>query len=152
MDKFDVVIVGGGIVGLATAWRLNQTRPDLQIAVLEKEANVGDHQTGHNSGVLHSGIYYRPGSLKAVNCREGKIAMQAFCSEQGIPFELCGKVIVATQEQELPALKRIYERGQANQIRCEWIDRHRLKELEPHAGNSGDPRPGCRHRQLPPSL
>jgi L-2-hydroxyglutarate oxidase len=133
MDKFDVVIVGGGIVGLATAWRLNQTRPDLQISVLEKEANVGDHQTGHNSGVLHSGIYYRPGSLKAVNCREGKIAMQAFCSEQGIPFELCGKVIVATQEQELPALKRIYERGQANQIRCEWIDRHRLKELEPHA-------------------
>ncbi|MFN5322807.1 MAG: L-2-hydroxyglutarate oxidase [Planctomycetota bacterium] len=133
MQTTDVVIVGGGIVGLATAWQLTQCRPDLRIALLEKEANVADHQTGHNSGVLHSGIYYRPGSLKAINCREGKIAMQAFCTQEGIPFELCGKVIVAVTEQELPALQRIYERGQANQIRCERIDRERLRELEPHA-------------------
>ncbi|MFN9881727.1 MAG: FAD-dependent oxidoreductase, partial [Planctomycetota bacterium] len=133
MQTTDVVIVGGGIVGLATAWQLTQCRPDLRIALLEKEANVADHQTGHNSGVLHSGIYYRPGSLKAINCREGKIAMQAFCTQEGIPFELCGKVIVAVTEQELPALQRIHERGQANQIRCERIDRERLRELEPHA-------------------
>lgn len=132
MQSFDVVIVGGGIVGLATAWRLNQIRPDLQLAVLEKEQQVADHQTGHNSGVLHSGIYYRPGSLKAINCRDGKLAMQQFCSEEGIPFQLCGKVIVAVNEQELPGLKRIFERGQLNQVRCEWIDQNRLRELEPH--------------------
>lgn len=132
MQAFDVVIVGGGIVGLATAWRLNQCRPDLQLAVLEKEQQVADHQTGHNSGVLHSGIYYRPGSLKATNCREGKLAMQDFCTEEAIPFQLCGKVIVAATAAELPGLQRIFERGQANQVRCEWIDRDRLRELEPH--------------------
>jgi len=132
MEKYDVAIVGGGIVGMATAWRLNQLCPRLSVAVLEKESQVGEHQTGNNSGVLHSGIYYKPGSLKAINCREGKWAMQEFCKEQGLPFELCGKVIVAVEEKELAGLQKIYERGQANGIQCTLIERDRLKELEPH--------------------
>jgi len=101
--------------------------------VLEKEGDVGNHQTGHNSGVLHTGIYYKPNSLKAVNCREGKLAMQAFCESERIPYEICGKVIVATSEAELPALERIHERGRANGVRCSMIDTERLAELEPHA-------------------
>lgn len=133
MEHVNVAIAGGGIVGLATAWRLTESRPDLRLAVFEKESNVAEHQTGHNSGVLHSGIYYKPGSLKAVNCREGKRAMEQFCREQNLPFELCGKVIVATNENELPALKSIFERGQANQVDCQLISRERLHELEPHA-------------------
>ncbi len=130
--RADIAIVGGGIVGLATAYRLLEHDPKLRVVVLEKEARVGVHQTGHNSGVLHSGIYYRPGSLRAVNCREGKRAMEEFCRREGIPFDLCGKVIVAVEEWELPILERIYERGQANGVRCELIDRQRLLEIEPH--------------------
>ncbi len=132
MQQFDVVVIGGGIVGLATAYQLSRRQPDLSIAVLEKEAQLAHHQTGHNSGVLHSGIYYRPGSLKAINCRLGKQAMQEFCEQHNIEFDVCGKVIVATNESELPALDRIYERGQKNQVRCEVIERERLLELEPH--------------------
>ena len=128
----DVVIVGGGIVGLATAMKLLERRPGLNLVVLEKEPAVGLHQTGHNSGVLHSGIYYKPGSLKAENCRIGKKAMEAFCAEEGIPFDVCGKVIVALGEGELPALQRIYERGQANGVGCELIGAERLHEIEPH--------------------
>lgn len=128
----DVAIVGGGIVGLATAYALGRRFPDLRVTVLEKEARVAEHQTGRNSGVLHSGIYYKPGSLKAVNCREGKRAMEAFCAEEGIPFERCGKVIVAVEERELPVLQTIYERGQANGVVCERIGPERLAELEPH--------------------
>ena len=131
--RADVAIVGGGIVGLATAWQLTRRHPEKKVLLLEKEAELAHHQTGHNSGVLHSGIYYKPGSLKAVNCREGKLAMQAFCEEEGLPYEVCGKVIVAVDESELPALERIYERGQANGVKCEVIDQARLKELEPHA-------------------
>jgi L-2-hydroxyglutarate oxidase len=103
------------------------------VVVLEKENSLGQHQTGHNSGVLHSGIYYKPGSLKATNCREGKKAMEAFCAAEGIDYEICGKVIVATSEDELPALQRIYERGQANGVRCAMIDQEHLHELEPAA-------------------
>ena len=132
MRPFDVVVIGGGIVGLATAYQLTRRRPDLSIAILEKEAELARHQTGHNSGVLHSGIYYRPGSLRATNCRLGKRAMQEFCDEQGIDYEICGKVIVATDESELPALERIHQRGQENGVRCERIGRERLLELEPH--------------------
>ncbi|MCA9068083.1 MAG: L-2-hydroxyglutarate oxidase [Planctomycetaceae bacterium] len=131
--RADVAIVGGGIVGLATAWQLTRQYPDKRVLVLEKEADLAHHQTGHNSGVLHSGIYYKPGSLKAINCREGKLAMQAFCEEEGLPFDVCGKVIVAVEESELPALDKIYERGQANGVKCEMIDVPRLRELEPHA-------------------
>jgi len=129
----DVAIIGGGIVGLATAYQLNKALPGRKVVVLEKEAEVGEHQTGHNSGVLHSGIYYKPGSLKAINCRQGKKLMEAFCAEEGIAFEICGKVIVAIDDSDLPALERIFERGQANGVACEVIGPERLKELEPHA-------------------
>lgn len=129
----DLAIVGGGIVGLATAYRLGQRFPDLRVLVVEKESNVGAHQTGHNSGVLHSGIYYKPGSLRALNCRAGKQAMERFCAEQNIPHEICGKVIVAIDESELPQLDKIYQRGQENGVRCELISAERLRELEPHA-------------------
>jgi L-2-hydroxyglutarate oxidase len=129
----DVVIIGGGIVGMATAYRLCERKPGTRVVVLEKERDLAPHQTGHNSGVLHSGIYYKPGSLKAVNCREGKRAMEAFCEREGVPFDICGKVIVAVDESELPRLERIYERGQANGVKCEVIDAARLRELEPHS-------------------
>src|SRR3954453_12744295 len=127
----DVAVIGGGIVGLAAAYQFTRTFPGRRVVVLEKEAELAAHQTGRNSGVLHSGIYYKPGSLKAVNCREGKKAMEAFCAAEGIPFERCGKVIVAVNEHELPALEAIYQRGQANDIRCELIGPERLRELEP---------------------
>src|ERR1700738_4318893 len=110
---FDVAIVGGGIVGLATAYQLTRQLPGRRVIILEKEAEVAQHQTGHNSGVIHSGIYYKPGSLKAVNCRAGKKALEEFCTVENIPFEICGKVIVALDDSELPALERLYERGQA---------------------------------------
>lgn len=133
MHQTDVLIIGGGIVGLATAYRLTERYPDKQVVVIDKETELGSHQSGHNSGVLHSGIYYEPGSLKAKNCREGKQAMQAFCDAEGIDYDLCGKVIVAVDEDEVPLMRSIYERGQANGVKCELIDRGRLAELEPHA-------------------
>jgi len=129
----DVVIIGGGIVGLATAYQLTTLHPDHRVVVLEKEKEVGNHQSGHNSGVLHSGIYYKPGSLKSQNCRSGKLAMEQFCEREGIDFEICGKVIVAVNEDEIPTLQGIYERGQANGVKCEVIGVERLKELEPYA-------------------
>lgn len=131
--KFDVTIIGGGIVGLATAYRLTQSHPDKTVCILEKEDRLAKHQTGHNSGVLHSGIYYKPGSLKAVNCREGKLAMEAFCREEDIEHELCGKVIVSVNEEEVPRMEKVYERGQANGVNCELISKERLAEIEPHA-------------------
>jgi L-2-hydroxyglutarate oxidase len=133
MPQAAVAVIGGGIVGLATAYRLTQEHPGCRVVILEKEAGLGQHQTGHNSGVLHSGIYYKPGSLKAINCREGKKAMEAFCAAEGIDYDICGKVIVATNKAELPALQRIYERGQENGVQCAMIDREHLRELEPHA-------------------
>jgi len=133
MQSYDIAICGGGIVGLATAWRLLERDPSQRVVVLEKEPQVAQHQTGHNSGVLHSGIYYRPGSLRAINCREGKLAMEAFCREQGLPYEICGKVIVAVDDAQRPLLANIFERGKQNGIRCELIGPERLKELEPHA-------------------
>jgi L-2-hydroxyglutarate oxidase len=132
MQHFDVIIVGGGIVGLATGYQLLQQNPGKRLLIVEKEPTIAAHQTGHNSGVLHSGIYYRPGSLRALNCRAGKQAMERFCSEHDIAYEICGKVIVAVDERELPLLQTIYERGCANSVRCEIIDRARLLELEPH--------------------
>ena len=128
-----MAIIGGGIIGLATAYQLTQRFPRLRIIILEKEDRPALHQTGHNSGVLHSGIYYKPGSLKAINCREGKIAMENFCDTEGIEYDICGKIIVAINEKELPALENIYQRGQENGIQCEVIDQDRLRELEPHA-------------------
>lgn len=133
MQTSDVLIVGGGIIGLATAYRLGREFPQRKVTLLEKETELARHQTGHNSGVLHSGIYYRPGSLRAANCRAGKSAMEQFCVEEKIAYEICGKVIVATCEEELPALANIFDRGQANGVKCEMIERARLAELEPHA-------------------
>jgi L-2-hydroxyglutarate oxidase len=133
MPTTDLIVIGGGIVGLATAHRFLQRFPDRSVQLLEKESQLAAHQTGRNSGVLHSGIYYKPGSLKAINCREGKRAMEEFCQAEGVPFDLCGKVIVATHESELPRLADIHARGQANGVRCEQIGPERLRELEPHA-------------------
>jgi L-2-hydroxyglutarate oxidase len=131
MPQQDILIIGGGIVGLATAWKLLLERPSLRVTVLEKESRVAQHQTGHNSGVLHSGIYYRPGTLRARNCREGRQAMVEFCRAEGIPHDVCGKVIVATSDAEIPQLLKIYERGIANGVKCELIDLPRLRKLEP---------------------
>jgi len=133
MPHADVAIIGGGIVGLATAYSLVQHYPGKRLVILEKESGLALHQTGHNSGVLHSGIYYKPGSLKAVNCREGKKAMEAFCDKHGIAYDICGKVIVAVDRTELPALEGIYDRGQRNGVQCEMIGTERLAELEPYA-------------------
>ncbi|WP_422926605.1 L-2-hydroxyglutarate oxidase [Singulisphaera sp. PoT] len=133
MISTDVAIIGGGIVGLATAYQLTRAYPNLRVVVLEKESDLAHHQTGHNSGVLHSGIYYKPGSLKAINCREGKRLMEEFCAAEGIAYEICGKVIVALNDADLPALERIYERGKANGVVCEVITPEVLKELEPHS-------------------
>ena len=133
MQNTDVAIIGGGIVGLATAFQLSERFPNLRVVVLDKEASVGAHQTGHNSGVLHSGIYYRPGSLKALNCRSGKEAMERFCEREEIPHDICGKVIVAVEENEIQRLEDIYQRGQQNGVRCQMIGPERLAELEPHA-------------------
>jgi (S)-2-hydroxyglutarate dehydrogenase len=133
MATFDLAVVGGGIVGLATAYRFTRRFPGRRVVLMEKEARVAEHQTGHNSGVLHSGIYYKPGTLKAATCRAGKKAMEVFCAAEGIAHEICGKVIVAVADADLPALQRIYERGQANGVNCALIDKARLAELEPHA-------------------
>jgi L-2-hydroxyglutarate oxidase LhgO len=133
-DRFDVVVVGGGIIGLATAYRLLRRHPDVRLAVLEKEAELATHQSGHNSGVLHAGLYYVPGSLKATLCREGKTALEAFATARGIPFERCGKIVVATEPEELPRLAALEERARANDVAgLEAIGPERIRELEPFA-------------------
>lgn len=132
MKQTDIIIVGGGIVGLATAYNIVKEHPGKRIVLLEKEAELAHHQTGRNSGVLHSGIYYRPDSLRAKNCRTGKLAMEEFCREHEVAFDLCGKVIVAVDQEEIPRLENILERGQQNGVTCEMIDRERLLEIEPH--------------------
>ena len=129
----DIAIIGGGIVGLATALNLQRRLSDQRITLLESESRVGQHQSGHNSGVLHSGIYYQPGSSKAILCRRGKAAMEAFCDEHSIPWQRCGKVIVATSAGELSGLDKIEERGSANDVKFERINTDRLRELEPAA-------------------
>jgi (S)-2-hydroxyglutarate dehydrogenase len=133
MRQSHLIIIGGGIVGLATAYRFLERFPDKRVIVLEKEAAIARHQTGRNSGVLHTGVYYRPGSLKAQNCRAGKLAMEEFCRREQIPFLLCGKIIVAIDESELPWLETLLDRGQANGVVCERIGPERIRELEPHA-------------------
>src|SRR5438552_9677276 len=112
--KSDVIVIGGGVVGLSVGREITGRFPGKRVVVLEKEARVGSHQTGHNSGVIHSGIYYKPGSLKARTCVDGARRMKQFCDTHGIKWEGCGKVIVATDAGELPRLQTIYERGQAN--------------------------------------
>jgi L-2-hydroxyglutarate oxidase len=133
MKAPDILIIGGGIIGLSSAYNFSKLYPQKSVILLEKEKELTLHQSGRNSGVLHAGIYYRPGSLKALNCRTGKAAMEEFCAREGINFRICGKVIVAVDADELPALQSIYDRGQTNGVKCELIDRSRLLELEPHA-------------------
>lgn len=134
LPSYDVAIIGGGIVGLATAMDISVRMPGVKLVVLEKEPRVASHQTGHNSGVIHSGLYYRPGSLKAATCVAGAKLMVDFCRAHHIPYDICGKVVVATQEAELPALEVLYQRGQANGVpRLMMIGPERLREIEPHA-------------------
>lgn len=133
MEKSDLVVIGGGIIGLATAMTVQNRYSDLKVTVVEAEHRVGEHQTGHNSGVLHSGIYYTPGTSKAINCRKGKAAMEQFCTEHSIPWDQCGKVVVATSEEEIPRLERIAERATANGVSFERIDSQQLRALEPSA-------------------
>jgi L-2-hydroxyglutarate oxidase len=131
---FDITIIGGGIVGLATALALKSQFPKYSLSVVEKEAEVASHQTGHNSGVIHAGIYYRPGSNKAKLCVEGARLLMEFCDDNGVSYDRCGKLIVATEETELPRLQALYERGTANGIQgLEMIEPERVREIEPHA-------------------
>jgi L-2-hydroxyglutarate oxidase len=132
MEKFDCVIIGGGIVGLSVAWTILEKQPHLRIAILEKENSWARHQTGRNSGVIHSGIYYKPGSLKAKLCREGSRRLVEFCERYGIRHEVCGKVIVATSEYDLPRLANLYERGVANGLTVKKLSADEVKEIEPH--------------------
>jgi (S)-2-hydroxyglutarate dehydrogenase len=132
-EKTDLAIIGGGIVGLATALALTEANPRLRLVMLEKEAKIASHQTGHNSGVIHSGIYYKPGSLKARTCVDGARRMKQFCDTHGIKWEGCGKVIVATEERELPRLQNIYERGQANGLSgLKLLTAEEVREFEPN--------------------
>jgi len=133
-ERYDLVVVGGGIIGLATAYRLLRRYPVLRLAVLEKEPELARHQSGHNSGVLHAGLYYAPGSLKAELCREGKAALEAFAEAHGIPFERCGKIVVATDEHDLAGLAELERRARANGVPgVETIGPERIRELEPYA-------------------
>ncbi len=130
---YDIIVIGGGIVGLATAWKIKEKHPQLSLALLEKENQLSLHQTGHNSGVIHSGIYYKPGSLKALNCIRGYQMLLAFCEQHGVPYELCGKIIVATAPEEIPQLEKILDRGQQNGLTgLKRLSQEALKEYEPH--------------------
>ena len=132
MYKYKLIIIGGGIVGLSTAMALSKRFPSAKIALLEKEASWAAHQTGHNSGVIHSGIYYKPGSYKAKLCRDGNRSMIDFCDRYNIDYKICGKVIVATEDFELPLLDNLYERGIANGIEISKVTKEQVKEIEPH--------------------
>jgi L-2-hydroxyglutarate oxidase LhgO len=133
-DRTEVAVIGGGIVGLATAFRLLERRPDLQLTLLEREAALASHQTGRNSGVLHAGIYYEPGSLKARLCREGKADLEAFCEAHAIPFERIGKLVIASDAAELPRLEALHTRASANGVPgLEVVGAERIREIEPHA-------------------
>jgi L-2-hydroxyglutarate oxidase LhgO len=130
----DAVVIGGGVVGLATTLALLAARPDASVAVLEKETRLAAHQTGHNSGVIHAGLYYKPGSLKATTCARGRVLLERFCDEHGVRFERCGKVIVATSDQEVPRLEELERRGRANGLAgVTRITTAELREREPHA-------------------
>src|SRR5579885_3022230 len=130
----DVVVVGGGLVGLASALALVERAPGLRLTLFEKEPRLASHQSGHNSGVVHSGLYYAPGSLKASLCRQGRAELEAFCEEHDIPFRRCGKLVVAVDESELAGLAELQRRGAENGIQgLAELDEAGLRELEPHA-------------------
>jgi L-2-hydroxyglutarate oxidase len=130
---FEVTVIGGGIVGLATALQIQKSNPSLRILLIEKEKELARHQTGNNSGVIHSGLYYKPGSLKALNCIRGYHLLIDFCKENGIPYDLCGKIVVATEEKEIPLLQNLFVRGQQNGLKnLKKLSKEELKEYEPH--------------------
>ena len=130
---YDVIVVGGGIVGLASAYKINSRYPDKKILVIEKEKEVAAHQTGHNSGVIHSGIYYKPGSYKAIHCVSGRRELVDFAKEHKIKHDICGKVIVATDESELAHMNKVFNNGIANDVEgLELIDAKKIKEIEPY--------------------
>jgi len=134
-QTFDVAVIGGGIVGLSTALHSCRSFPKKRLLLLEKEERVGSHQSGHNSGVIHSGIYYKPGSLKAKLCVEGAAAMVRFCEEHRLPYRICGKIIAATNNQEIPQLQSLLERAQRNGVAgVRMIRREEALEIEPHCG------------------
>ncbi len=134
---YDYIIIGGGIVGVSTAWQLQQRFPDKKILLLEKESEFATHQTGHNSGVIHAGVYYEPGSLKAKFCREGVNATINFCKQHNIPFNQCGKLLVATNELEVKRMEALYQRCKKNNIEVELLDKQQLKTQEPNITGLG---------------
>jgi (S)-2-hydroxyglutarate dehydrogenase len=131
-DSFDVAVIGGGVVGLATAMQLVRSQPGVRVVVLEKESDLAGHQTGHNSGVIHSGLYYKPGSLKAVMAKAGSRSMVEFCAENGVRYEVCGKIVVATSTVQLPALEHLYRRGIENGLPVTRIGPDEARSIEPH--------------------
>lgn len=131
--KYDIAIIGAGIVGLATALKIQEKSPEKKIVIIDKESDVAAHQTGHNSGVIHSGLYYKPGSLKATNCITGYNMLVDFCKQNEVPYELCGKVVVATSKEEIPLLNGLFTRGIANGLEgLKMLDKEELKEREPY--------------------
>jgi L-2-hydroxyglutarate oxidase len=132
--KYDVVIIGAGLVGLSTGYQLLMKHPNLRLAIVEKEDQVATHQSSHNSGVIHSGIYYKPGSLRAINCKRGYDLLLNYCSENDIPLKICGKIILATDEDQSQRLDEIYQNGLKNGLnRLKFLDPEEIYELEPHA-------------------
>lgn len=143
-EVFDIAIIGGGIVGAATLYKMQLRNPSLKIALIEKEERLAAHQTGHNSGVIHSGLYYKPGSLKAQNCVKGRHELVAFCKEYQVAHEVCGKVVVAKSESELPFMDKIFENGKANNTEgIEKITADQVKEIEPFVESVGGIRVPC---------
>ena len=151
VERADLLVIGGGILGLATAREMLVRRPGLRVLVVEREPELAAHQTGHNSGVVHAGLYYTPGSLKARLCREGKVALEAYCAERGIEVQRVGKLVVALTEDELPRFEALETKARENGVEgLETVGPERMRELEPHALR--DPRAvvaGDRHRRLP---
>jgi L-2-hydroxyglutarate oxidase len=142
--QFDIAIIGGGMVGLASAWKLSRRFPSLKMVVFEKESGLSKHQTGRNSGVIHSGIYYKPGSFKSQNCVEGRRELVAFSKEHKIAHDICGKLIVATNSSELPFLEKIYNHGTQNGIEnMEKISSDTIREIEPYCTGIAGIRVGC---------
>src|SRR6185295_3071641 len=134
VERADILVIGGGILGLATAREMLMRRPGLRVLVVEREPELAAHQTGHNSGVVHAGLYYTPGSLKARLCREGKVALEAYCGERGIEVQRVGKLVVALGEDELPRFEALEAKARANGVEgLETVGPERIRELEPHA-------------------
>ncbi len=134
---YDLIIVGGGILGMFTAMQLKQAYPDSRMLLLEKEAEPGMHQTGNNSGVIHAGVYYAPGSLKSKFCLEGNLATKAFCDEHSIPYETCGKLLVATNDTEMQRMQALWERTASNGVERQWVSADELREREPNITGVG---------------